>query len=198
MAEARNISSAADLYSVLLDSGLYERVELSSAGTVVTCYDKAGNAVLRTTGNTDIAGYTDATHSLPGITLGTITHAYLCESGVMLTKYYDGTLRYVFVLTKTNTGAPALVIHHFFENKWNAITWGDVTPLSDYSMPAKTASQYAMFPFVTHAALGISSFTPDAFYAAVTTGNTQPRSILMQGARWFAVGNAVLRDGSPG
>ena len=156
MAEARNISSADDLYHALQDCGLFARVEQTGSGDSV-CYDAAGNAVVTTSGYTDIAVYADASHSFPGSALGTITHAYLCESGMMLTKYYDGTLRHVFVLSKTNTGEPALVDYEPRSDRWNAVTWGDVTPFTWKNMPVQSANQYALLPFVTNAPVGISS-----------------------------------------
>ena len=196
MAEARNISSANDLYHALDDSGLFARVEQTASGSVTVCYDAAGNAVLRTSGYSDIAVYSDASHSFPGTALGTITQAYLCEGGMILIKYYDSSLRHIFVLSKTNTGEPALVDFEVREDSWCAVTWGDVTPFTWKTMPAVTANQYALLPFVTNAPVGVSSYLPDAFYAAITPGSQLPRSFLMQGTRWFAVGNIVLRDGT--
>ena len=198
MAETRAINSAADLYDVLQASGLYDRVVMSTSGVVVTCYDAAGHPVLRTESSTDIMGYADADHAIPGTSLGRITHAYLCESGVILEKYYDGVLRVVYALTKTNTGEPALAVLDVVEEVWNAVTWGDEPPLNSKIMPVRKANQYALLPFVTNASYGINSYTPDAFYAAVTPGSQLPRSFVMHGTKWFAVSNIVLRDGTAG
>ncbi len=194
MAEARTIGSTGDLYRVLLDSNLYARVEQVSSN--VNCYDAAGHLVLKTTGYTDIAAYIDASHSFPATSLGTINQAFLCERGVLLTKYYSGTLRHVYVLSRTNTGEPAFVDLDVTGDDWTALTWGDITPITEKDMPPQTANQYALLPFVTNAAVGVDSYMPDAFYAAVSPGNQLPRGFLMHGTRWFAVGNAVLRDGT--
>ena len=109
MAETRIIDNAEALFQVLEDCGLFAQVERNAAGTAAVCRDTAGNPVAAAAGCTDLAFYADAEHAFPGASLGTITHAYLCENGVFLTKYYDGLLREIFLLTRTNTGAPALV-----------------------------------------------------------------------------------------
>ena len=194
MSEARVIASAADLYQVLCDSQLFDSVEQTASGQVLVCYDAAGHAVMRTTGYQDIAFYADADHAVSDTSLGLISRAYLCGSGVILTKYYTGTVRRIFVLTKTNTGAPSLVHVNVDNSSWIAVTWGDQPTLEYKTMTAVRADQYALMPYVTNAALGINSYTPDAFYAVLHTGNDLPRSFTMHGERWFAVGKAVLRD----
>ncbi len=190
--EARNIGSAADIYQTLTDSRLFSRVELS--GTVTNCYDSEGNLIVKADGNVNLYGYADAEHSIPNNSLGSITHAYLCQKGVILAKYYSNHLNRIFVLTKTNTGNAAMVFLDVGNSEWNAVTWGDVLPLTGKEMIAVQSNQYALLPFVTNAALGVESFTPDAFYSAVNTGNLLPRSFTIRNERWFAIGNAVLRD----
>ena len=194
MAEARVIASASDLYEVLCDSQLFDSIERTASGEVAVCYDAAGHAVMRTTGYMDIAFYADADHAVSDTSLGIISHAYLCGSGVILTKYYTGTIRRIFMLTKTNTGAPSLVHVNVDNSSWIAVTWGDQPQLDFKTMTPVRADQYALMPYVTNAALGINSYTPDAFYAVLHTGNDLPRSFTMHGERWFAVGKAVLRD----
>lgn len=194
MAEARNISSADDMYQVLADSGLFSRIERVSGGNDLKCYDSANHLLVSTVGCSEIFFYADATNHIPGNSLGSITHAYLCESGVILTKFYSGTMRCVFVLTRTNTGAACMVFVDVDDESWNAVTWGDVTPLRAKVVPTVQTNQYALMPYVTNAALGIDSYTPDAFYAVAHTGNMLPRSFEMHGRRWFAVDTAVLRD----
>ena len=196
MAETRTITNTDDLYQVLADSHLFANVERTASDTVAVCYDAAGNAVLRTSGCSDMAFYADASHAVPNVSLGSITHAYLCSSGVILTKYYDNSLRIIFVLTRTNTGEPAMIVLDHANHGWNAVTWGDAAPLSQNTLIPLISEQYALLPYVTHAVYGINSYTPDAFYAAVWDGNPLPRSFEMHGERWFAVGNAVLRDGA--
>ena len=127
MAEARTIGSTGDLYRVLLDSNLYARVEQVSSN--VNCYDAAAHLVLKTTGYTDIAAYIDASHSFPATSLGTINQAFLCERGVLLTKYYSGTLRHVYVLSRTNIGEPAFVDLDVTGDDWTALTWA-ISPRS--------------------------------------------------------------------
>ncbi len=195
MAEARNLSTVDDMYRVLSDSHLFDRIERVGTSNDLNCYDSEGHLILKTVGCTEIFFYADGSHCIPGTTLGSITHAYLCSSGVFFTKYYDGTLRQIYVLTRSNTGAAAMVVVEVDAESWNAVTWGDVTPLTAKHVPTLKSNQYALMPFVTNAALGINSHLVDAFYAVLHTGNPLPRSFEMQGARWFAVGNAVLRDG---
>ena len=113
---------------------------------------------------------------------------------MILAKYYSNHLNRIFVLTKTNTGNAAMVFLDVGNSEWNAVTWGDVLPLTGKEMIAVQSNQYALLPFVTNAALGIDSYTPDAFYSAVNTGNLLPRSFTIRNERWFAIGNAVLRD----
>lgn len=192
--KARNISNADDLYQVLADSQLFSRLERTSSDTVTVCYDSEDHTVVRTSAVQDIMCYADENNYVPVSTAGTITHAYLCSSGVILTKYYSGSLRLIFVLTKTNTGAVTMAVVDASNNCWNAVTWGDVTPLNSKYMTSEHSNQYALMPFVTNAALGVDSYMPDAFYSVVNTGNMLPRSFMMHDERWFAVGNAVLRD----
>lgn len=194
MAETRIIDSAEALYQVLADSQLFANVERTASGTVTVCYDRAGNAVLRANGVNEIMFYADANHGIPSASLGSVTHAYLCSGGVILTKYYETNMHRIYVLTKTNTGEPAMIVLNVNNQSWNAVAWGDAAPLQDRVLQPLTDHQYALMPYVTHAVFGQNSYTPDAFYAAVWDGNILPRSFEMHGTRWFAVGNAVLRD----
>ena len=194
MAETRAITSAEDIYQVLCDSHLFASVTKSGSGNTVTCLDAAGNAVLHTSGVKEITFSIDADHAYPSASLGSINYAYLCSSGVILTKYYDGLLYLIFVLTRSNTGEPVLILIDHRNNNWNAFAWGDVPTTENKAVQPVQANQYALMPYITNAVLGINSYTPDAFYAVVYTGTNRARSFTMHGDRWFAVGKAVLRD----
>ena len=185
-----------------------------SSGTI-TCKDSSNNTLLtlvKSGGGTSFTVTAYASASLSNATTwsyGTsssqvvLTYAYSCANGVMIR--FDGSQYAATVLiAKANTTGKLIIAYPSSLNTpanvyktFYSVSWGDVAPLSTFSISTNSRNQDAVFPFVSCCDTGAQSYTPDA--GAILSGQYYGMGfgkIILDDNVWLTNGYWCIRDGA--
>lgn len=189
--------------------GLFSRIDLSEGGSP-NFYDENDNLVFELTMNQIARAYRSATsyieRSFRGLTFADITS---CKHGAILTAQYQSwgqTLAILFA--KTNTGATAIMIGGDSEKsrpqaattEFQRAAWGDAQQTTEQKtiFTPSYGFQTQLVPFVTDAAFGATSFTPNAFYMPMYRNSdvqqTAADQFVANGAAYLCFNAWAIKD----
>ena len=200
------------LRAVLEASGLFASVTKTSPENVdtVTCTNADDETVLTiayTASNTwtftvPISGSDTFSREL---TTNGANYGYRCANGVLFSfgtssSGFGG--KFTALITKNNHDAVSVVLPSgssslSIRNTVYCLTKTDVSPVSSYSITSTEKSQTVLSPFITNAAEGDTSYTPNAFYMQFGqyAGINLVVKFVMNGKMYLTDGYFVLSDG---
>ena len=102
------------------------------------------------------------------------------------------------MITKNNHGAPTFILPNSTSAKTTiyCLTYEDTVPVKSSQITHTSATQTVLSPFITNAAEGQTSYTPNAFY--MSFGPYVDRGLakfIMNGKIYLTNGILVISDG---
>lgn len=157
------------LTNFLTSTGLFNSVILDNS--IITCKDISNNVLLTITATQSfkwaVTAYVDSEHyHMHEYESTYVTYGYNCENGAFIVFSQTGNTDISVVLSKTNNNKVAVVMPDSYSNRnvLYSVAFGDTYPIRSYTISPSVSEQTMLSPFITNAATGISSYTPNAFY----------------------------------
>lgn len=187
-----SVSLVADFLS---NTGLFNNVTVNGSAITCTDPDNIGVFIVEKTDDYDWrftvninGGHTyQKEYTNTGLNWG-----YACANGAILvlnTGSQDN--KFSLLISKTNQNKIAFLIPDSFvlRTKFYCIAYSDIYPVTEYNISPSVSEQTILSPLITNAAIGTTSYTPNAFY--IPYGEYVGRGY----AKFIMNGSTFLTDG---